>query len=469
MKFRLFDRRVGFSVGAVGLLFATMAPALIPAFASAGTITTRSIQMSSGVPSATSSYQVTFTPATTGLTDMIIYFCSNSPLSGQACTAPTGFSLTGATVTAGTGTTGAALDSTTNDAANPGGTNHNVIAITGMTMGTSASTLTINGVTNPSASNTTFYARIQTYSSEGVQSTAYNDASNGAVNGDLDTTYTDNGSVALSTSNSLGVTAAVLESLSFCLYGDAGNVTSTTANETSDTSGYLSGTSTNVGTINSHNLDQLGALTNSTVDDQGPGANCTDTTAATYAGSPYAGAGSITPNVTLGQNVASGIYALDTSNVSYAADWSQISTNANGGATVYLKSANTCGASAGTSTGLSMNGDTSCGIPGSSGGLTAGTAGVGVALGTPVNLDASTTDDGAIALGGTYNSSPTGGTPQYALPGATSGTYGGSLYTTDSGPAANWDVPIGVGATISNNTPAGSYSDNLSLIAVGTF
>lgn len=458
---RLLDRRVGFSVGAVGLLFATMAPALIPAFASAGTITTRSITMSTSAPGAAASYQVSFTPATTGMTDMLIYFCSNSPLSGQACTTPTGFSLTGATVTAGTGTTGATLDTTANDAGNPGGASGDVIAITGMTLGTSASTLTINNVTNPTATNTTFYARIQTYSSETAQKTAY-------AAGPTDTTEKDNGSVALSTTSTLGVTAAVLESLSFCLFGDAGNLNSTTGNQASDSSTYLSGnSSTPAGTINtSNNLYDMGYLTHSTVTNQGPGSNCSDSTAATYAGGTSATNGYVTPNVTLGQYVASGIYALNTSNVSYAADWTQISTNANGGATVYLKSSNTCGVSPGTSTGLSMNGDTSCGIPGTSGGLTAGTAGVGVALGTPVNLDATTTSDGAIALGATYNN---GTAPVYALPGATSGTYGGSLYTTSSAPAANWDVPIGLGATISNNTPAGNYSDNLNLIAVGTF
>jgi len=470
---RLFDRRVGFSVGAVGLLFATMAPALVPAFASASTITDRSIQMSSAEPYSAGppttgtgvSYQVTFTPATSGATDMLIYFCSNTPLSGTACVAPTGFDLTSATVTAGTGTTGATLDSTSNDAGNPGGTNKNVIAITGMTLGTSASTLTIGDVTNPSTVGT-FYARIQTYASSGAQETAWADTSGGAVNGDLSTTYTDNGSVALSTNNSLGVSAAVLESLSFCLFGDAGNSNTTTASEASDSSSYLTGTSsTSVGTVDtSHDIYDLGYLTSANgLTNQAPGTNCNDSTAATYDG----GSTSITPNVTLGQYVASNVYALDSSNVSYASDWTQVSTNASGGATVYLKSGNSC-----TGDGLSDNGGSTCGIPAASGTLTAGTAGFGVALGNAVNLDGQTGTgtDGQITLNSTYNAS---GTPKYALGTGSNGTYGTALYNTGTSgtpaPATNWDVPVGLGAAIANNTAAGNYKDNLNLIAVGTF
>jgi len=455
---RFLDRRVGFSLAAVGLLLGMVAPAVVPTLASAAVLTSRSVEMSSAVVGATNvNYQVAFTPQTTGATDMIIYFCDNTPISGTACTTPTGLSTAGATVTAGTGTTGAALDSTTNDTANPGGVGHTgQIAITGMTLGTSAVTLTIGGVTNPSTAET-FYARIQTYNSEPAQSSAW-------AAGPTDTTYKDNGSVALSTSNSIGVQAAVLESLTFCVFGDPGNVNSTTSNEASDDSGYLSGTGTNVGTINSNNIDDLGALTSTStvpVTDQGPGSSCSDSAAGTYAGGTYASSGFIPASVTLGQYVANGIYALNSSNVSYAADWTQLSTNAASGATVYLKSSNSCSGG-----GLSTGSGSSCGIPASSGTLTAGTPGFGLAVGTPVNLDGQTGTgtDGAIAPNSNYSA-------KYDLGSATNGAYGDPIYDTGAtpGPETNWDVPLGIGAAISNNTAAGNYHDSLNLVAVGTF
>lgn len=423
---RFLDRRVGFSLGAVSILFGTMVPAVIPALASAGTITTRSIQMSSSTADATGvSYKLSFTPTTTGLTDMIVYFCDNTPLSGSACTSPTGLSTASATVTAGTGTTGAALELTGHDTANPGGSGHvGQIAITGMTMGTSASTLTINNVTNPDAGP--FYARIQTYDSEAHQEAAW-------TAGPTDTSYTDSGSVALATTNSIGVSAAVLESLTFCVFGDPGNTDGNrTGANSSDSSTYLGTT--------------LGALTHSTATTKGPAADCTDTAA-----------GDNTANVTLGDYLADNVYALGAGGISYAADWSSISTNAQSGATVYLQSSNLC-----TGGGLSRDGGATCDIPGqATGTLTAGTAGFGVELGTPVNLDSSATGDGTITPGAAYSS--------YALPTNTSTTYGDSLYTTSGAPALHWDVPMGVAATISNNTPAGNYKDTLNEIAVGTF
>ena len=97
---RSLDRRVGFSLGAVGLLLGMVAPAALPAFASAAQISSRSIQMSSSVESATGvKYDVAFTPAASA-SDVVLWFCANSPLAGAACTAPAGMSLSSATLTA---------------------------------------------------------------------------------------------------------------------------------------------------------------------------------------------------------------------------------------------------------------------------------------------------------------------------------------------------------------------------------
>jgi hypothetical protein len=464
---RFLDRRIGFSVGALGLLFSMMAPAAIPALASAATLTTRSIDMSSTAVSATSSYKVTFTPGTSEASGyVVLWFCDNTPLVGSTCSAPSGMSLASATLVSPPGSE--AILTTGTDTYQGAGANWLVFKGADLTAST-AYTITVGGVTNPSV-NETFYGRIETFSTLAAAKAAGGDTTGsdgGTANGLGVSSIVDSGSVALSTNNTLGVQAAVLESLTFCLFGDPGNLSGAgTANNASDSATYLTGTSNSVGTINSNNLDDIGstALGNggTNLTDQAPGADCSDSGAATYAGGTSHTNGFVTPSVTLGQYVANGIYALNTSSVSYADDWSQLSTNANGGAAVYLQSGNSCSGG-----GLSISGGASCGIPAATGSLTAGTAGFGVALGTPVSLDSNpvTANDGSITPNATYNS----GTPQYALGAASNGTYGDSFYTTGSHPATNWDVPIGIGATISNNTAAGNYSDNLNLVAVGTF
>lgn len=444
---RFLDRRVGFSVGALGLLLGMVAPAVVPALASAAEITTRSIQMSTSTESATASYKVTFTPATTESNgDVVLWFCSNTPLVGSSCTAPSGLNLASATVT------GAGSEAIVTSGSYAGaGANYLVFNGADLASGTPY-TVTIGNVTNPDGTNLTggtFYGRIETFADDTTAKVAGGDTANtGTANGLGTASMIDSGSVALSLSNSIGVQASVLESLTFCVFGDPGNVSGGgTANNASNSGSYLGTT--------------LGALTHSTVTNYGPGSDCSDAGAGTAAGGSYATAGSVPANVTLGQYVANNIYALDTGHVSYANDWAQLSTNASSGGDVYLQSSNSC-----TGGGLSVGTGASCGIPAASGSLTAGTAGFGVALGTPVNLDSTTTDDGAITLGATYNDA---GTPQYALGSGTNSAYGASFFTTGGAPATNWDVPIGIGASIANNTAAGNYKDSLNLVAVGTF
>jgi hypothetical protein len=277
----------------------------------------------------------------------------------------------------------------------------------------------------------------------------------------------DDGSMALSTGSEIGVQAAVLESLQFCVYGDPANYTGTTQ-PTTDASGYLSGLA------NSNN---------------GPGLNCddSDTTGGGH-DNDTGGANTILPSVTLGQHSTFGtpatdVVALDTADVSYAADWAQLSTNANSGAIVYLKTNNTC-------VGLSRNGGTSCQIPGpnagvggdTSGGknghaLAAGTAGFGLQFGTAQS--AGTGSSGTLTSNAEY-------TGKFAMldSGATfagdsnasastsvdtTSTYGGYVFGSGQAPVASQDMPFSLAAAIANNTPSGLYKANLDLIAVGVF
>jgi len=421
---RFLDRRVGFSLGALSILFGTMAPAVVPAFASADSqITSRSIQMSTSAKSATGvSYNVTFTPNETGSQNMAIEFCNNTPLIGSACTAPTGMDLSAATVTTGT-----ILGSGADVGAN--------FVDFSATLA-SPTTITLGNVTNPDGtglSNGTFYARIMVFD---------NATDAGAVDGsgsESTGTMLDDGGVALAVTDTIGVNAAVLESMTFCVFGDPNNNTSS-ANGTADDSGYLA------------------TLTTAT---NGPAANCDDSAH-----------GSKSPSVQLGE-VNSNVSALSTSTPSYAADWAQLSTNASSGAIVYLKTSNNC-------VGLFRAGEstnTDCQIPAAGGSLAAGTGGFGLSFGSAVSATGAT---GSIGInpaygGGSYDmlnsGTTTGGTDPNGdgLTEDTTGTYGGYVFGSEGAPVANKDIPFALGASVGNDTPAGTYSANLSLVAVGKF
>ncbi len=212
---RFLDRRLGFSFAAVGVLFGMVAPSLLPAFASAATLSSRSMAMSSSASAATGvSYDLTFTAGTsiTSGGGVAIEYCSNSPLIGDACTAPTGFDASAATLTD-------VKVATTSLASNKGtivaSTNHVVwTAATGGTFSASQSVeIILAGITNPSTANSNLYARVTTY----TNTSNLGGFTGGATLG----TYADYGAIATSITNSIGVSAAVLETMTFCVSGVA--------------------------------------------------------------------------------------------------------------------------------------------------------------------------------------------------------------------------------------------------------
>src|SRR6478735_8074427 len=111
-SFRTLDRRAGFGLSAFTLLLAMVAPGLVPAFASADTLTERSIGLSSSSVSATNvSYDIKFTPANDA--DMfVVQFCDNSPLVGAVCDPPSGMNAASA-ATASSGATVSAKSANT--------------------------------------------------------------------------------------------------------------------------------------------------------------------------------------------------------------------------------------------------------------------------------------------------------------------------------------------------------------------
>jgi len=223
--------------------------------ASAGQVQFRSIQLSddtTNTSGSTANYNVQFNIATTGAVQAVVVdFCNTDPIPGDACVAPTGFSLTGASYTAGTNTAGY---STT--VANSGRTfDLSNASATSLSSGATIS-FAITGVTNPTVVGT-FYARIFTFALTTDATTWISSASDGSTT----TGYVDYGGVAIAIAQTIVVTAKVQEQLTFCVYittcgtqaiinlGDAHDVLSTSAPFIDNTSTYFLSTNASHGAV----------------------------------------------------------------------------------------------------------------------------------------------------------------------------------------------------------------------------
>ncbi len=374
----LFDRQVRYFGAAVVLVLATFMPVL----ASAAQITERSIALSSSTKSATGVvYEIEFT-ADSALDEgaVVIDFCSNSPLIGQTCTPPTGLSLTAATVSAGWTKAAASTASK--------------LVLEG-DIEADVNTVTVTGVTNPSAAGS-MYARILTYAVPATAA-AYTAATPGA--------YTDDGSVAISITEGIGVSGAVLESLVFC-------------------------------------------VANKTI-----AANCAGIDAEEDA-----------PIVALGEDMGEGEPTVLQANQLYTGSvFAQLSTNAAGGAIVNLKSSASCGGLVRAGTNVC-----DIAPAGSAGTVDAttnsGKFGLTVADATDVGASAF----GLLDRLGSYSATNYTLNFVDATEGISS-PYGDPLLGTNNVPASNKQVEITFGVAANNSTPAGLYSADLSLIATGKF
>lgn len=374
----LLNRQVGYLAVIVAVLLATV----LSAFASAAEVTQRSIKLSNASKAATGvTYEVKFTP-TAAAGAFVIDFCSDSPLIGLACDAPDGMVVTSA-------------ESESAGVTDVTGTGNTIVVAKPLTA--VAQTVVITGITNPEDAGP-LYARIVTYdTAEHAGDYSSTDLGDGAV---------DQGSLALYITDTIGVTAGVLESLTFCVASAV--ITEDCANA----------------------ADNL-------------------------------------PTLALGETVGN-TKALSASALSTGVLYAQISTNAQSGAIVNLKSdALGCG-------GLIREFDEEeCYIaPALTGGtITAGQAKFGVKTGTAVATAGVTTATGTVqpATGSTYNNS----TYEFNYvdgdeTGVTS-VYGDPFLDTDSAPANNQNIDFTFGASITNDTPPGKYSTSLSMIATGKF
>lgn len=288
------------------------------------------------------------------------------------------------------------------------GSGHQIVVAGSMTKSTAVDVV-VTGITNPDTAGP-LYARIATFDTK-TNAQAY--TSSDTVTSD--TGYAGQTSVVLSIQNAVHVSGQVLETMTFCVAGD--------------------------GTAGANPI----------------GVSCAGTLPA--------------PTVKLGEGTPA---ALSSTAISSGSIWTQISTNAVGGAVVSLKSSTAgCG------------GLVRAGAPGSCDikpvtapatvPLTAGSALFGVKTSTAVD----TTVDSYTGSMGTFEpaSGSVYGNTDYALGYDTSGndtsgitsTYGDKFLDTAGTVVDNQNMRLTFGASVSNLTPAGRYSADISLIATGKF
>ena len=170
------------------------------------------------------------------------------------------------------------------------------------------------------------------------------------------------------------------------------------------------------------------------------------------------------PVLKLGEQIGD-VIALTPSKVSEGIIYAQVSTNAANGVTINLKSsALNCG-------GLLRAGDlTACDIaPALDQDITEGQPKFGVKVASAADTGANPNGMLRAAGGSMYGAS------RFSLnfingnaSGVTS-TFGDPFLDTNNAPANNKNVALTFGASVANNTPAGLYSADISLIAAGKF
>ena len=179
-------------------------------------ISSRNIQMSdSNISDSGVTYQIGFTPySAVTIKGIVVDFCATSPLIGETCTPPPGFSITTTPVVATTGGSNLGLGAGWTAGYIVNSTQDSILTLinaSGVALSSSTPVIfTLTTAANPSTLGT-FYARILDYNSTGG-ATSYsstNPIAGGAI--------TDAGGIALSTVSQLTITSKVQEQLIFCI------------------------------------------------------------------------------------------------------------------------------------------------------------------------------------------------------------------------------------------------------------
>lgn len=259
--------RVNAFVTAAVLIGAAFLPALLLGDSASGAqLTDRFIDMSASQTSEGSgrdggdaagqdvTYTVgfTLTQAHANLEGIVIEFCTDSPIIGDACTGANanGFNLNTGTLDIANGSegTGAGIDS--GDWTINGASDTDTLVLTyaaGENLGAVpvefdlGSTGAADGITNPTTAGT-FYARILTYTDDTVAA-AYDDQTPGV--------HLDDGGIALSVANELTVTARVQEVLQFCIGTETDSGLAGFGDVTGDDCTDVAGTDLDLGVVDS--------------------------------------------------------------------------------------------------------------------------------------------------------------------------------------------------------------------------
>lgn len=255
IKIKILSRQIFYGLFAVVLLFA-----YYPNVASADQITAREVVIGSSVASASTTYNFTFTVAQ-ATTIKSVSFAACTTASG-ACTLAPGFSASTSTLASATnlGSGGTWTVST--------GTAGELRMLNASNTGAPSAGITANftTVTNPSATNSTFFMRIATFSGSDWT---------GAI---------DTGTVATSTAGQITVTASVGETLTFTLasatvalgalsISSTGTGTSSMTVATNAATGYSVGYSGTTLTSGGNTITAMAAAAGSTMDSKQFGIN----------------------------------------------------------------------------------------------------------------------------------------------------------------------------------------------------
>lgn len=214
-KARLISSKASFVVSALVLVFVSMQFVFAPQMALAAQVTSRSLTLGSSAPSTATTYTFDFTTATTATFQSFqAQICDTA---SGSCSAPSGLTTTSSTLdstslsgswSVNNGTAGSLRGSATGASSTTSG---------------SARQIVFGAVTNPSATNTTYYARITLYSDNAWS------------------TPVDTGTVAASTATQITLSGTMDESLVFC----------TGTSITGTNCGTVAGSSVNFGTFSS--------------------------------------------------------------------------------------------------------------------------------------------------------------------------------------------------------------------------
>ena len=236
-KFSIRDSYNRLAVLLLTLLMASLPGIVFNDAAFAAQVTSRSLLIGSAQAGVTTNYTFGFTPASTTQIQSIKILSCTTPLG--TCTAPSGINLSGGTITQ-SGFQGAT--SFTKDTSTAGCTTVDVLCVTRIDNNNQTATahsITDTGAINQDASNCsaapncTFFERIVTFTDA-----AY-------------TTQVDYGTVASTTTQIFTVNAAIQEQLAFCI----GSTVVDNAISSVSTCSSITGTSLNLGVLNSTNIN----------------------------------------------------------------------------------------------------------------------------------------------------------------------------------------------------------------------